>query len=53
MPHCGVDQPAVLIAAERGVREEEETEGHEEAMAPCPTLGLNVLMCQMETELPL
>ena len=50
--HYGVDQPTVLIAAERGLREEEETEGQEEPLAPCPTLDLNVLLCQMETELP-
>lgn len=35
------DQPAVLTAAERGLHEEDETEGQEGPLAPCPTLDPN------------
>lgn len=49
--HYGVDQPAVLIAAEK-CWHADETKGQEESLAQCPTLDLYVLMGQMETELP-
>lgn len=45
----GLDQPAVLIAEERGLHED-ETKGQEEPLAPCPTLDLNGRVCQVETE---
>ena len=35
----------VLIATERGLHEEDETEGQEEPLAPCPTPDFNVLIC--------
>lgn len=44
-------EPAVLIAAERGLHEEDETKGQEEPLAPCPTPDFNVLMYQIKTEL--
>ena len=38
----GKSQLVVLIATERGWREEDETEGQEEPLAPCPTPDFNV-----------
>lgn len=51
MSHYGVDGSVVLIA-ERGLYEEDETKGQEEPLAPWPTLDLSGLMSSMETELP-
>lgn len=52
MSHSGVDQLTVLIAAEGSLHLEDKTKGQEEPLAPCLALDLNVLICQMETELP-
>lgn len=49
--HYGVSQPVVLIAAERGLPEEDETQGQKDPLAPCPTLDLND-SCPMETDCP-